>query len=80
MLDAVHSGNEMPKATIISGSVLVERTFGVFISRLVHYVHESGAIRDLGGVRSRDWPTDAWYVPVQCNGDRDWRGWYLDVK
>lgn len=77
LFNTVHGSDEMSEPTVINGSPLIVRTFGIFIGGLVHNVHENGAIRNLGGVRSRNRFANTGNIPVHFKGNCDCRGRYL---
>ena len=80
LFNSVHGSDEMPEATVVSRSVFIERTSGIFVGSLIHNVHENGAIFNHGGVRSRNRFADTSNIPVNFNGNCDRRGRYLYIE
>ena len=67
---------------MVGGSVLIERTVGVFIGGLVKNIHKKSTFGDLNGVEIRDWEwlSNAGDIPLYSNGNCDGRGWHLIVN
>ena len=74
LFGTVHGSDEMSESPVISGSPAIVRAIPIFVGGLVHNVHESGALRNLRGVWSRNRFANTGNIPVHFKGNCDCRG------